>query len=72
VAKCSASVSTVLAVAVLFIMRGAVVLATGINELANFAYYSPHSAEITNDLASMHSGLAAQATGKWMTRDILR
>ncbi|MBY3256459.1 hypothetical protein HFN78_27850 [Rhizobium laguerreae] len=71
-AKRSAAVSTVLAVAVLLIVRGAVVLATGINELANFAYYSPHSADqITNDLAPMHSGLAAQATGKWVIRDIL-
>jgi lysophospholipase L1-like esterase len=51
---------------------GAVILATGINELANFAYYGPYNADqITNNLAFMHSGLAAQATGKWVVRDIL-
>lgn len=51
---------------------GAVVLATGINELANFACYAPYTADqITNNLAFMHSGLAAQATGKWVIRDIL-
>lgn len=51
---------------------GAVVLASGINELANFAYYSPYTPDqITNNLAFMHAGLAAQATGKWVIRDII-
>lgn len=51
---------------------GAVVFASGINELANFTYYSPYTtAQITDNIAYMHSGLAAQATGKWVICDIL-
>lgn len=51
---------------------GAVVFASGINELANFTAYSSYSAAvITDNIAFMHSGLAAQATGKWVIRDIL-
>lgn len=51
---------------------GAVVFASGINELANFTAYGSYSAAvITDNVAYMHSGLAAQATGKWVIRDIL-
>ncbi len=51
---------------------GAVVFASGINELSNLTGYAPYSADvITDNIAFMHSGLAAQATGKWVIRDIL-
>jgi hypothetical protein len=51
---------------------GAVVLATGINDLANFTYngqYTPQ--QLANGNAYLHAALAAQATGKWVIRDIL-
>lgn len=51
---------------------GAVVFASGINELSNFTAYGSYSAAvITDNIAYMHSGLAAQATGKWVICDIL-
>ncbi|MBB3411192.1 hypothetical protein FHT87_005145 [Rhizobium sp. BK316] len=51
---------------------GTVVFASGINELSNFTGYAPYSASvITDNVAYLHSGLAAQATGKWVIRDIL-
>lgn len=51
---------------------GAFVFASGINELANFTAYNSYSAAvITDNIAYMHSGMAAQATGKWVIRDIL-
>lgn len=51
---------------------GAVIFASGINELANFTGYASYSsAVITDNIAYMHSGLAAQATGKWVICDIL-
>ncbi|MBY2932516.1 hypothetical protein [Rhizobium leguminosarum] len=51
---------------------GAVVLATGVNELANFAYYNAYTVEQKlNNIAMLHQCLAAQATGKWVIRDIL-
>lgn len=51
---------------------GAIGLATGINELANFSYNAPYTHEqIANNIATMHQCLAAKATGKWVIRDIL-
>jgi len=51
---------------------GAVVFASGINELSNFTAYAPYSSEVlTDNIAYMHSGIAAQATGKWVVCDIL-
>jgi len=51
---------------------GAVVFASGINELSNFTSYAPYSTEVlTDNMAYMHSGMAAQATGKWIICDIL-
>ena len=51
---------------------GAVVLASGVNELANFAYYNAYPLEAKlNNIAVMHQCVAAQATGKWVIREIL-
>lgn len=51
---------------------GAVVLASGINEISNFSAYAPYTWEqIANNVQLMHQCVAAKARGKWVIRDIL-
>lgn len=51
---------------------GAVVFASGINEISNFSAYASYSWDVVaNNVAVMHQCVAAKATGKWVVRDIL-